>query len=283
MRASHFSSISKTVSIPVDLGHRCNWRTCRSRCGILDTSRKFHRKILDCVGLLIECHSIPLRLDHDHDLVTLFGTLGFECECLLFPADVELYDPNYNINHGSGGTQEWPPKNEWYLMTGIHLEYHEVHRYERIPDSHWDVFRNSYWTMDQLIRQLQMHGSREQGIMIQLIIDYLWHDAHACSEITESLIKLMGANQTRDGWNTWVTHLIRKTIKDSSTASFCKHEHVHHGYWSLLVEDILQIPCISWDLHGVQHRNVGIHSSDYFHEAVEFFIFHRLLCLTGEL
>jgi hypothetical protein len=86
-------------------------------------------------------------------------------------------------------------------------------------DSHQDIFRNSYWMLDRLIRQVQMHGSRDQGIMIQLIIDYLWHDAHACSEITESLIKLLGANRTRDGWNTWVTHLIRKTIKDSSTAS----------------------------------------------------------------
>jgi hypothetical protein len=42
-------------------------------------------------------------------LVALFGTLGFECECLLFPADVELYDPSYNINRASGGTQELSP------------------------------------------------------------------------------------------------------------------------------------------------------------------------------
>jgi hypothetical protein len=40
-RASHFRSVRKTVSIPEDLGHRCNWRTCRSRRGILDVSRKF--------------------------------------------------------------------------------------------------------------------------------------------------------------------------------------------------------------------------------------------------
>jgi hypothetical protein len=63
-----------------------------------------------------------------------------------------------------------------------------------------------------------MQGSGDQGIMIQLIIDYLWYDAHAWSVILESLIKLLGANQTRDGWNTWVTHLIREIIKDSSTA-----------------------------------------------------------------
>jgi hypothetical protein len=58
-RASHFiRSMSKTISIPKDLGHRCDWRTCRSKRGILDASRKFHRKILGCVGLLIGCHSI---------------------------------------------------------------------------------------------------------------------------------------------------------------------------------------------------------------------------------
>jgi hypothetical protein len=39
-RASHFRYVSKTVPIPEDLGHRCNWRTCRSRCDILDASRK---------------------------------------------------------------------------------------------------------------------------------------------------------------------------------------------------------------------------------------------------
>jgi hypothetical protein len=62
-----------------------------------------------------------------------------------------------------------------------------------------------------------MQGSRDQGIMIQLIIDYIWHDAHAFSVISESLMKFLGANQTRDGWNTWVIHLIRKIIKDSNT------------------------------------------------------------------
>jgi hypothetical protein len=30
-----------------------------------------------------------------------------------------------------------------------------------------------------------MQGSRDQGIMIQLIVDYLWHDTHDCSMIRE--------------------------------------------------------------------------------------------------
>jgi hypothetical protein len=58
VRASHFSSVSETVSIPEDLGHWCDWRTCRSRRGILDASRKFYRKILGYARLLIGCHSI---------------------------------------------------------------------------------------------------------------------------------------------------------------------------------------------------------------------------------
>jgi hypothetical protein len=58
VRASHFRSVSKTISIPEDSGHRCDWRTCRSRHGILDVSRKFLIKILDYTRLLIECHSI---------------------------------------------------------------------------------------------------------------------------------------------------------------------------------------------------------------------------------
>jgi hypothetical protein len=126
----------------------------------------FVEKILGCAGLLIRCYSIPLWSDRDHDLVALFGTLGFECGCLLFPANVDLYDPSCNINHGSSGTQEWPPMNEQYLTTDIHFMYQEVHRHERIPDSHQDTFHDSHWTPDELFRQLQMQGSRDQGIMI---------------------------------------------------------------------------------------------------------------------
>jgi hypothetical protein len=143
VRASHFESVSKTVSIPEDLGQWCDWRTCRSRRGILDVSRKFCRKILGYAGFLIGRHSIPLQSDRDHDLVALLITLALESEHLLFHADVELYDPSCNINLGFGSSQEWPPKNEWYLTIDIHLEYHEIHRYERIPNSQWDIFCNS--------------------------------------------------------------------------------------------------------------------------------------------
>jgi hypothetical protein len=148
-------------------------------------SRKFCRKILGCAGLLIGCHSIPLWSDRDHDLVALLGTLQFECECLFFPVDVKLYDPSCNINRGSGGTQDgWMLSDTTQSWEAI-LEYQIVHRHKRIPDSHQDIFHGSHWKPDRLICQLQMHGSRDQRIMIQLIIDYLWHDAHDCSVIRQ--------------------------------------------------------------------------------------------------
>jgi hypothetical protein len=67
--------VSKTISIPEDLGHQCDWRTCHSRCGILDVSRKFRRRILDYAGLLILTNSSQrsfsrfwsLFLEHSED------------------------------------------------------------------------------------------------------------------------------------------------------------------------------------------------------------------------
>jgi hypothetical protein len=67
--------VSKTISIPKDFGRWCNWRTCHSRRGILDASRKFHRKNLGCTGLLILTNSSQrsfsrfwsLFLEHSED------------------------------------------------------------------------------------------------------------------------------------------------------------------------------------------------------------------------
>jgi hypothetical protein len=248
----------------------------------LTCQENFGKKFLAALGFIS-----GVKAFHSGLIVTMTWLhcsvpLGLNVNVSSFPLMLSLMIPTATSIVAPAVLKNAPPKNKRCMMTDIHLEYHEVHGYERILDSHRDIFCNSHRMPDRLIYQLQMHGSRDQGIMIQMIVDYLWHNAHACSEIPERLIKLLGANQTRDGRNTCITHLIRKTIKDSSTTSFRKHEPVHFGYWSLLVEDILQIPCISQDLHGIQHWNVDVHSSDYFHEATEFLIFHMPLCLMGE-
>jgi hypothetical protein len=53
VRASHFRSVSKTISIPEDLGCQHDWRTCHTRRGSFDASRKFWSKILGYAWLLI--------------------------------------------------------------------------------------------------------------------------------------------------------------------------------------------------------------------------------------
>jgi hypothetical protein len=123
MRASHFRSVSKTVSMPEDLGRRCDWRTYRSRRGILDASTKFHRKILGCAGLLIGCHSIlrpsisRLRVTShvlwqdlyasypsqahesvDSNLAAAHEVLGVVDELLMNPIKFHVDDPSHLIN-----------------------------------------------------------------------------------------------------------------------------------------------------------------------------------------
>jgi hypothetical protein len=115
--------VRKADSIPEDLSHRCDWSTCRSRCGILDTSRKFHRKILGCAGLLIGCHSIlrpfvsqlratshvlwkdlyasyPSRAHESVDLnmVAAHEVLQMVDELLINPVNFRVDDPSHLIN-----------------------------------------------------------------------------------------------------------------------------------------------------------------------------------------
>jgi hypothetical protein len=142
-------------------------------------------------------------------MVALFDTLGFECECLLFHADVELYDPSCNINRGSGGTQDGCLLSDTAHSWEAILEYHEVYMHERIPNSHRDIFHDSHCKPNQLICQLQMQGSRDQGIMIQLIVDYLWHDAHDCSMIRE-LDQTFGCQSDKR----WLEHLCHPSYQE---------------------------------------------------------------------
>jgi hypothetical protein len=115
--------MSKIVYIPEDLGHWCDWRTCRHKRGILDASRKFHRKILGCARLLIGCHSIkqpsvsrlrvtfhvlwlhlhasyPSRAREpvDSNLAATREVLGVVDELLMNPANFHVDNPSRLIN-----------------------------------------------------------------------------------------------------------------------------------------------------------------------------------------
>jgi hypothetical protein len=115
--------VRKAVSIPKDLDHLCDWRTCRSRCGILDASKNFHRKILGCARLLIGCHSIlrstvsrfratshvlwqdlhasyPFQARElvDSNLTIAREVLGVVDELLMNPVNFYVDDPSHLIN-----------------------------------------------------------------------------------------------------------------------------------------------------------------------------------------
>jgi hypothetical protein len=127
-RASYLRSVCKTISIPKDLGCRWNWRTCHNRGGILDTLRKFCRKIRGCARLLIGCHSIPrpsvswlrvtfhvvwqhlhasypsqARESVDSNLTAARVVLGVVDELLINPVNFHVDDPSRLIN----GCSDW--------------------------------------------------------------------------------------------------------------------------------------------------------------------------------
>jgi hypothetical protein len=55
---------------------QCDWRTCHSRRGILDTSRRFQRKILGCSGLLIPTDSSQRSFSRFYNLFLEHGDDG---------------------------------------------------------------------------------------------------------------------------------------------------------------------------------------------------------------
>jgi hypothetical protein len=115
--------VNKTVSIPEDLDCRCDRRTCHNRHGIVDALRKFQKRILDCAGFLIGCHSIPwpsvsrlrvtfhvlwqhlhasypsqARESMDLNLAAAHKVLGVVDGLLLNPINFHVDDPSLLIN-----------------------------------------------------------------------------------------------------------------------------------------------------------------------------------------
>jgi hypothetical protein len=158
MRVSHFRSVSKTIYIPEDLGCQCDWRTCRSWCGILDASSRFHWEILSCTSLLVKCHGILLgsfvswlRVTphmlwyylHASYLprawVSVDLNLAAPCE-VLWVVDELLMNPiNFHIDHSSrliNGCSNWLqerlPHDDGGLLMRIHIHDHEVNQGQRI-------------------------------------------------------------------------------------------------------------------------------------------------------
>jgi hypothetical protein len=119
-RASHFRSVSKTLSISEDLDCRCDWRTCHSWCGILDTPSGFRWEILSYTGLLVGCHGILLGSfvlwlrETPHVLwyylhasylppawVSVDSNLAAACEVLRVVDELLMNSINFHVDHSS--------------------------------------------------------------------------------------------------------------------------------------------------------------------------------------
>jgi hypothetical protein len=90
VRASHFRSVSKTVSINEDLGHRHHWRTCHSRHSILNTSIKFWQKILTALGFLLGVIAFRSDLIMTMTWLHYLVPLGLNVNVSFFPLMLSL-------------------------------------------------------------------------------------------------------------------------------------------------------------------------------------------------
>ena len=122
-------------------------------------------------------------------MVALFD-LQFEGELLLLAIDVELDLSGPDINMGVCCAQEWLAQDERRLGVDFHVEYDEVDGNKEIPNFHRDILCYSRGIADCLIRLLQTHGSRGKCMMVKFIVNYLWHDTDACSQVTEGVQKV---------------------------------------------------------------------------------------------
>jgi hypothetical protein len=119
-RASHFRFVSKTISIPKDLGCQCDWRTWRSWYGILDLlkgrdlvpkgfgltqRKKFGEK---CIGAFLPGWHCVVAM-----MILTFGQLHF-----VFPWNAPIcYQSPWNKKTTNCGTRLVDKVNTWLFHT----------------------------------------------------------------------------------------------------------------------------------------------------------------------
>ena len=50
-------------------------------------------------------------------------------------------------------------------------------------------------------------------MMVKFIINYLWHDSDACSQIAKSVLKVLSFDGTCDGGASWFLLLLQERIE----------------------------------------------------------------------
>ena len=59
-------------------------------------------------------------------------------------------------------------------------------------------------------------------MMVEFIINYLWHDADACSHIAKSVLKVLSSDGTCDSGASWFLLLLQEGVENSCATLICK-------------------------------------------------------------
>ena len=99
--------------------------------------------------------------------------------------------------------------------------------------------------------------------MVKFIINYLWHDADACSQIAKRVLKELSSDGTWDGGASWFLLLLQERVEYSYATLFCKLHDLGGRQDPLVAKDILEILGVRGNLHSIKKWYVAIKLLDY--------------------
>ena len=113
-------------------------------------------------------------------------------------------------------------------------------------------------------------------MMVKFIINYLWHDADACSQIAKSVLKVLSFDGTCDSGASWFLLLLQARIEYSCATLIRKLHDLGGRQDPLIAKDILEILGVRGNLHSIMKWYVAIKLLSYLDELAELLVGHRL-------
>jgi len=111
-------------------------------------------------------------------------------------------------------------------------------------------------------------------MMVEFIINYLWHDADACSHIAKSVLKVLSSDGTCDSGASWFLLLLRERIEYSCATLIRKLHDLRGRQDPLIAKNILEILGVRGNLHSIKKWYVAIKLLSYLDELAELLVGH---------
>src|SRR6185437_14360959 len=109
-------------------------------------------------------------------------------------------------------------------------------------------------------------------MMVKFIINYLWHDADARSQIAKSVLKVLSSDGTCDGGASWFLFLLQERIEYSCATLICKVHDLSGRQDPLIAKDILEILGVRGNLHSIKKWYVATKFLSYLDELAELLV-----------